>query len=72
MSTNTQRNQDDQEIDLSDISKRIGNFFDGINDFILQQLQQKRKQRTGLCSGPKTIKNKIQRAFLLGGFCDVE
>ncbi len=39
MSTNSQNNSENQEIDLSLISKKIGNFFQGINKFIFNCIQ---------------------------------
>ncbi|REG98924.1 hypothetical protein [Flavobacterium aquicola] len=39
MSTKVPQNNDDQEIDLVQISKKIGNFFDGINRSIFRGIQ---------------------------------
>lgn len=39
MSTNSQNNSENQEIDLSLISKKIGDFFQGINKFIFNCIQ---------------------------------
>jgi hypothetical protein len=39
MSTNTPQNQDDQEIDLSQISKKIGEFFEGVSRLIFNAIQ---------------------------------
>ena len=39
MSANTQKSSDDQEVDLSLISQKIGNFFDGISNFIFNCIQ---------------------------------
>jgi hypothetical protein len=63
MSANVPQNQDEQEIDLSQISKKIGEFFEGVNTSIFNGIQSSLKKR-------KTIIILLVAGIGLGVFLD--
>jgi hypothetical protein len=63
MSANVPQNQDEQEIDLSQISKKIGEFFEGVNTSIFNGIQSSLKKR-------KTIIILLIAGIGLGVFLD--